>query len=54
MRLCRDLGYTLGELLDTMSSAEYVLWLALLKQEAMDDAERQVRAKAQSKAVRRR
>jgi len=52
MRLCRELGYTLGELLDKMTSAEFVLWGALFKREAMEEAERQVRAKAQAKARR--
>lgn len=50
MNLCRELGYTLGQLLDEMSSAEFTLWCGLLRAEAKEEAERQVRARAASKA----
>lgn len=48
MRLCRELGKTLGELLDQMTAAEFELWIGLWKIEALEEAERQVRAKAQA------
>lgn len=53
MRLCRELGKTLGELMEEMTSAEFDLWVALWKVEALEEAERQVRAKAQAKGGRR-
>ena len=49
MNLCRELGFTLGQLLESMSSAEFTLWLGLFRAEAKEEAERQVRAKAASK-----
>ena len=53
MRLCRDLKKTLGELLETMTSAEFELWVALLKIEAREESERQVRAKVAAQGGRR-
>lgn len=49
MSLCKELGYTLGKLLDEMSSTEFTIWCALLRAEAKEEAERQVRAKAAAK-----
>ena len=50
MNLCRELGFTLGQLLENMSSAEFTMWLGLFRAEAKEEAERQVRARAASKA----
>lgn len=53
MRLCRELGKTLGELLSDMSSTEFQLWLSLWKIEALEEKERQLRAKVQASGGRR-
>lgn len=38
MRICRDLGYTMAEIMERMSYEEFALWNALYKVEH-DEAE---------------
>jgi hypothetical protein len=48
-RLARDLGLTLGDMLDKMTTVEFVIWAAYYKMEADENKKAMDKAKARSR-----
>jgi hypothetical protein len=54
MDLAVELGYTLGELLERMTSRELTLWIAFRRKRAREREEQVLRERAEAKARSRR